>query len=110
MVAAIWQDLLGIDRIGVNDNFFELGGHSLLATRLMSRLREAFQVEIPLRSLFEAVTIADSAAMLLEHQVGQADATALEEILAEIRQLGEQEMQAVLAAERQLIKEEILNE
>jgi acyl carrier protein len=56
-LAAIWQELLGIAQIGVNDNFFELDGHSLLATQIISRVREACQVELPIKAIFEAPTI-----------------------------------------------------
>ena len=58
-VAAVWQELLGIEPVGANDNFFELGGHSLLATLLLTRLRARFQVELPLRVIFEAPTVAE---------------------------------------------------
>lgn len=58
-VVNIWQDLLGIDQIGVYDDFFDLGGHSLLATQVVSRLREIFKVEVPLRSMFETTTVAE---------------------------------------------------
>ena len=56
-VAKIWSDLLRLDRVGVKTNFFELGGHSLLATQVISRIRDFFGCEIPLRVLFETPTI-----------------------------------------------------
>ena len=61
MVAGICAEVLELDRIGIHDNFFELGGHSLLAMQVISRLGEAFQIELSLRSLFEAPTVADLA-------------------------------------------------
>jgi non-ribosomal peptide synthetase component F len=57
-LAEIWSQCLGVDPIGIHDNFFVLGGHSLLATQLISQIREVFQVELPLRALFEAPTVA----------------------------------------------------
>jgi len=56
-VARIWEEVLGVEQVGLADNFFELGGHSLLATRIVSRVREAFDVDLSLRTLFESQTI-----------------------------------------------------
>ncbi|MGH9333665.1 MAG: amino acid adenylation domain-containing protein, partial [Vicinamibacteria bacterium] len=65
-IASVWSEVLGVERIGVHDDFFELGGHSLLATQVVSRVRQAFQVEIPLRTLFESPTVAALSAKVTE--------------------------------------------
>jgi len=57
-VAAIWSEVLGRERVGAHDNFFDLGGHSLNAAQVLSRIQDAFQVQIPLRRVFEAPTVA----------------------------------------------------
>ncbi|MEG5038381.1 MULTISPECIES: amino acid adenylation domain-containing protein [unclassified Microcoleus] len=57
LLAEIWSQVLGLKQVGIRDNFFELGGHSLLATQLIAKVREAFQVELPLRSLFQSPTV-----------------------------------------------------
>jgi amino acid adenylation domain-containing protein len=59
MLVQIWAQVLKVEQVGIHDNFFELGGHSLLATQLFSRIRADFQVEVPLRSLFAAATVAE---------------------------------------------------
>ena len=84
MLAGIWCDVLGLKEVGINDNFFELGGHSLLATRVMSRLRKAFQVEIPLRSLFEMPTIAGLAVRIAQTQAEATDPEEMDRLLAEL--------------------------
>jgi natural product biosynthesis luciferase-like monooxygenase protein len=65
-VARIWSEVLGVEQIGVHDHFFEMGGHSLLAAKLIYRLREAFQVDLPLRRLFEDPTIASVSSAIEE--------------------------------------------
>ncbi|MEZ4361971.1 MAG: amino acid adenylation domain-containing protein [Kofleriaceae bacterium] len=67
----LWSEVLGTPHLGVEDNFFHLGGHSLLATQLMARIRKRFEVELPLRLIFEAPTIARLAAALEERHVGE---------------------------------------
>ena len=63
-LASIWSDVLGVEKVGIYDNFFDLGGHSLLAARAVSKFRHEFDVEIPLRALFELHTVADIAEYL----------------------------------------------
>jgi len=62
VLSGIWEQLLGITNVGAQENFFDMGGHSVLATRLISRVREVFDVELPLRTVFEAPTVAAMAA------------------------------------------------
>ncbi|HZF37248.1 MAG TPA: amino acid adenylation domain-containing protein, partial [Blastocatellia bacterium] len=72
-VASIWSEVLGLARVGVYDNFFELGGHSLMATQVISRIREIFKVELPLRIVFETQTIAGLAARVNEALGGKPE-------------------------------------
>ena len=68
-ICDIWQHLLEVKQIGIHDNFFELGGNSLLATQVVTRLRELFSVELPLRSVFETLTIAKLAELVEEKMI-----------------------------------------
>jgi amino acid adenylation domain-containing protein len=58
LVAGVWAEVLDLEEVGINDNFFDVGGHSLLATQVISRIREALHVELPLRDIFESSTVA----------------------------------------------------
>jgi amino acid adenylation domain-containing protein len=94
-LAGIWGSMLKLEAVGVHDNFFDLGGHSLLATQVISRMRTAFQLEIPLRALFESPTVAELAGRI-EHyaQLERAD------LLAELEALSEDEAERLLELER----------
>jgi amino acid adenylation domain-containing protein len=72
ILAAIWREVLELDRISVDDNFFTIGGHSLIATRVASRVNNSFQINLPLRRLFELPTIAELAEAI---DVAKADAS-----------------------------------
>jgi acyl transferase domain-containing protein/thioesterase domain-containing protein/NAD(P)-dependent dehydrogenase (short-subunit alcohol dehydrogenase family)/acyl carrier protein len=65
-LVGFWEELLGVDQIGVNDSFFDLGGHSLIAVRLFAMIKKAYKVDFPISVLFEAPTIAKCAALIAE--------------------------------------------
>lgn len=95
-LATIWSNVLGIEKISIRDNFFELGGHSLLATQVLSRLQEAFSIQLPLRQLFDRPTIAELAEAVMSQQLEQAESAALEHILGEIDTLSDDDVRQQL--------------
>jgi len=97
-LAGLWADLLKLKIVGVHDNFFDLGGHSLLATQVVSRMRKEFQMEIPLRSLFESPTVA---ALAEKIEGAMADDTA--RLLTELEQLSDDEASRLLGLENTLL-------
>ena len=96
-LAGIWAEVLGVERVGANDNFFELGGHSLLATQVMSRVRSAFEVEIPLRSVFESPTVAGLAVQIAQAQTKSAVPKQMADMLAGLESLSDEEAEQLLA-------------
>ncbi len=96
LLTAIWGELLGFDGVGVNDSFFELGGHSLLGTQLISRLRTVFGVELGLRSLYDAPTVAAMAETISRRRVEQ-DRFEEASLRREIEGLNDNEVEEELA-------------
>ncbi len=83
-LAAIWSEVLGVDRVGVHDSFFDLGGYSLLAVRVGSRVQEAFGVSLPLHTVFQAPTIEALALRIAQARLEQQSAEDVEALLAEM--------------------------
>ncbi|HYW71141.1 MAG TPA: amino acid adenylation domain-containing protein [Pyrinomonadaceae bacterium] len=100
LVTTCWEEVLGLERVGIQDDFFELGGHSLLATQIIGRLREIFPIELPLRTLFESPTVAGLSARIVE-QDGTGTVENIASTLKELTGLSEEEIQALLEQERQ---------
>jgi amino acid adenylation domain-containing protein len=97
-LAAIWAEVLGLERVGIHDNFFELGGHSLLVIQVLSRVRKSFQVEVSPRDMFETPTVAHLAVVVVQLQVEQTDLDETSLLLAELEQLSEEGSTSMLTA------------
>ena len=106
LLAEIWSEVLKLKQIGVNDDFFQLGGHSLLATQVISRVRERFRIELPLRYLFEFSTVAELASAVDDFdKTATANAPSIitrdpdrraEDLLATIDELSDEQVEALL--------------
>jgi acyl carrier protein len=83
-LARIWAEVLQLDRVGRNDNFFELGGHSLLATRLMVRMRQEMDTDLPLGSLFSTPVLAPFAELTLNARLARFSADELDALAAQL--------------------------
>ncbi|HEU4508037.1 MAG TPA: amino acid adenylation domain-containing protein [Pyrinomonadaceae bacterium] len=99
IMAEIWAAVLGVSQVGVNDNFFSLGGHSLLGTIMISRVRDALGVELPLLSLFESPTVAGLSEIIERSLIEQADADEMAQMMKELEGASEQEIAALLLSE-----------
>jgi acyl carrier protein len=96
LLVGIWCEVLGLKEVGIHDNFFELGGHSLLATQVMSRLRKVFEVEIPLRTLFESPTVEEFAFALLQREIEREEVKQRSALLQTVGELSEDEVNTML--------------
>jgi amino acid adenylation domain-containing protein len=96
IIAGIWSDLLGLDKIGINDNFFTIGGHSLQAVRVISRIQEIFKQEVSLRLLFENPTPHRLAAAITRLQIKNMGEQNMEKMLMQIEKMTDQEAELLL--------------
>jgi phthiocerol/phenolphthiocerol synthesis type-I polyketide synthase E len=98
-IADLWQKFLGIEKIGIHDNFIDLGGNSLLATRLITRLRDMFQVDLTLRVFFEAPTVAGLALVIVQKKAELVGDELLLRDIEDIEHLTDDEVQTLLEAD-----------
>jgi acyl carrier protein len=96
-LANIWADVLALTQVGVHDNFFDLGGHSLAATRVVSRVIQQFQIDIPLQSVFQSPTVADVASVITAHQGKKLGESQLKTILDELASLSDADAQQLVS-------------
>jgi len=96
VLAEIWQEVLGVRRVGVRDDFFRLGGHSLLGAQAMARVNATLAVELPIRVLFEAPTIAELAAALPGFEPEPGHLAAVLALRGEVADLSTDELRALL--------------
>ena len=96
-VAAIWAEILEVEQVGIDDNFFLLGGDSLLASRVISRVIHTFRIDVPLRMLFDAPTVAAMASVITQNTSKQAKREDIERMLTEVERLSEQQANSQLS-------------
>jgi acyl carrier protein len=96
MIAALWSDVLHVERVSLESNFFDLGGHSLLGMQLIGRIKELLGIEITLRVLFEAPTLNQLAAALLNHESRSGQTNKIAETWRKINSLTPTETKQML--------------
>jgi acyl carrier protein len=100
VLAEVWSEVLGVERVGVEDHFFDLGGHSLLATRILSHVRRLFRRELPLQVVFEATTVAKLAQAVIESEAQPGQTEKIARVLRRLKSISPDEMQTALAERR----------
>ena len=95
----IWTEVLGLGQIGVHDNFFDLGGDSLTAARVVSQVIKTFQLDLPVKSLFDSPTVAEMAIVVAQNQAKKVGQEELARLLSELESITEDEAQRLRAKE-----------
>ena len=95
-IAGLWAEVLNLPAVGIHDNFFHLGGHSLLGTQLIARMRQMFRIQLPLRSLFDAPTVAGLAEALCQYESTPGQVAAIARLRKQINAMSADDIQARL--------------
>ena len=94
-LAAIWAEMLVLERVGVEDNFFDLGGHSLGAARILSRVRAAFHVDLSVKALFDRPTVSGMAQAILVEQASRTDEQLIDQVLSEVEAMADADVEEI---------------
>jgi surfactin family lipopeptide synthetase C len=103
VLAGIWANILRVQQVGIHDNFFDLGGHSLLATQVISRIRETFKLDLPLRCLFESPTVAELSQKLIAYEAKPGMTAKIAQIVKQLEGMSTEEAKQTLE-NRKVIK------
>jgi amino acid adenylation domain-containing protein/non-ribosomal peptide synthase protein (TIGR01720 family) len=101
VVAGIWAEVLKLERVGVHDSFFDLGGHSLLSIQVLTRLHKTFHVDLPLRAIFEADTVAEISKRLVAMEAKPGQTEKIARIVQKIGSMSTEDKQRMLQQKRQ---------
>ncbi|HSK64595.1 MAG TPA: non-ribosomal peptide synthetase, partial [Pyrinomonadaceae bacterium] len=100
VLAGIWRDVLGVERVGLHDNFLDLGGHSMLAMRCVSGIRQLLRIELPLRVLFESANLAELAQALTAYEDRPGGLEKIARVMQKVKSVSREELQTELLKRR----------
>ncbi len=97
VLAGIWAEVLGLERVGIQDNFFDIGGHSLLTIRLVARISDLYKIKLPIRTVFESPTISELAVSLIQSESERQKIDKTSRLLLQLSELTDAEAEEMLA-------------